>query len=59
MLVTTKRDYGDIEVSFSGSYTGSDIIDEAIVYNDRVVLINSNKQSYLLKFKEAGVKDDV
>lgn len=56
-LVRFKKEYGDVEVCKSGSFIGSDIIDSMIMYEDKLVLFNSDKEFYLLKLE--GEESDV
>lgn len=53
-LIYFKKEYGDIDVTKCSSFMGSDIIDAAFVYEDKLILINSEKESHLLKF----IQDD-
>ena len=53
-LIYFKKEYGDIEVAKCSSFIGSDIIDSAFVYEDKLIFIDSKKESHLLKL----VKDD-
>ena len=55
LLIYFKKEYGDIEIAKCSSFVGSDIIDSAFVHEDKLIFINSDKESYLLKF----VKDDI
>lgn len=56
-LVFFKREYGNIDVYKNGSFIGSDIIDSIIVYDNKLILFNSDKEFYLLKFD--GEKNDI
>lgn len=56
-LVSFKREYGNIDVCKNGSFIGSDIIDSIIVYDNKLILFNSDKEFYLLKFD--GEKNDI
>lgn len=56
-LIFFKKNYGNIEVVKSSSFIGSDVIDSMVVYDDKLVLFNSDKEFYLSKLK--GEEDDI
>lgn len=57
LLIYFKREYGDIDIYKNSSFIGSDAIDSMTVYEDKLILFNSDKEFYLLKFK--GEQDDI
>ena len=56
-LIFFKKTHGDIEVAKNSSFIGSDIIDSMIVYDDKLILFNTEKEFYLSKLK--GEEDDI
>lgn len=50
LLIYYKKEFGDINVAKCGSFIGSETIDSAFVYENQLVLIDSEQESYLSKF---------
>lgn len=52
LLIAYKKEYGDIEVYKNNSFTGSDLIDSMIFYEDKLILFNSDKEYYMEWLRE-------
>lgn len=50
VLIYYKKEYGDIDVKKCSSFIGSDNIDTAFMYEDNLVLVDSEKESHLSRF---------
>ena len=49
LLIFFKKEYGDIEVKKIGNFIGSDTINTGFVFEDNLILVDSDKEKYLTR----------